>query len=129
MVERRKRPPVPSVQRLEVFGLPRLLEGEDRAHYDEFLARIYTAIKPADPIEEMFVVDVMSLQWELGRWWRLKFCLLNARGLRELRDFLDGKLEFHQHYKLFEQSLAEAIEQNLPAEEAQELTRRYVYDD
>jgi hypothetical protein len=36
------------VGRLALFGPPPLLEGEDTAAYDELLARISGAVKPAD---------------------------------------------------------------------------------
>ena len=129
MVERWKKPPVSSVQRLEVFGLPQLLVGEDRADYDEFQARIFAAVKPADMIEEMFVADVLSLEWELLRWRRLKFCLLATAASSVLEDFLEGKLQFDQYSTHFEPLLAEALEKDLPEEVAQDLARQYADDD
>ena len=50
--------PTPA-RRFQVFGQPQILEGEDAAAYDELLARICDAIKPADIIEEMFIADVV----------------------------------------------------------------------
>jgi len=55
------------VQRLALFGPLILLEGEDAAAYDELLARIFAAVKPVDIIEEMFVADLVSLEWEVLR--------------------------------------------------------------
>jgi len=66
-------PSVPGrVQRLALFGPPILLEGEDAAAYDQLFARICSAVKAVDIIEEIFVADLMSLEWEVLRWRRLK---------------------------------------------------------
>jgi hypothetical protein len=51
--------------RLRLFGEPQLLEGEDPAAYDELLARFRAAVKPVDIIEEMFIADVVALEWEV----------------------------------------------------------------
>ena len=74
--------------RLRLFGPPPLLEGEDAAAYDELLARICAAVKPVDIIDEMFIADVVSLEWEVLRWRRLKSSLIRARGLKALEGFL-----------------------------------------
>jgi hypothetical protein len=58
--------------RLTPFGQPQLLENEDAAAYEELLARVYAAVKPVDIIDEMFIVDLVSLEWEVLRWRRLK---------------------------------------------------------
>ena len=79
------------VQRLALFGPPLLLEGEDAAAYDELLARICAAVKPVDIIDEMFIADVVSLEWEVLRWRRLKSNLIRARGLKALENFLVRK--------------------------------------
>jgi hypothetical protein len=55
------------VQRLTLFGSPQLLEGEDAAAYDELLGRVCAAVKPVDIIDEMFIADVVSLEWEVLR--------------------------------------------------------------
>jgi len=47
--------------RLTLIGQSRLLEGEDAAAYDELLARIRAAVTPVDVIDEMFIIDVASL--------------------------------------------------------------------
>ncbi len=58
--------------RMAPFGPPLLLEGEDAVAYDQLLARICTAVNPVDFIDEMFIADVIFLQWEVLRWRRLK---------------------------------------------------------
>src|SRR5262249_21121313 len=81
------------VQRLTVFGPPLLLEGEDAAAYDELLARICAAVKPADIIDEIFIADIVSLEWEVLRWRRLKWTLMQETGLKALERFLVKQLE------------------------------------
>ena len=41
------------VQRLALFGLPPLLEGEDAAAYDQLVDRICAVVKPVDVIDEI----------------------------------------------------------------------------
>jgi len=48
----------------------------DAAAYDQLLARICAAVKPIDIIDEMFINDVVSLEWEILRWRRFKLSLL-----------------------------------------------------
>ena len=61
-------PRVPGrAQRLALFGPPLLIEGEDAAAYDQLLARICAAEKPVDIIDEIFIADVVSLEWEVLR--------------------------------------------------------------
>ena len=76
------------VQRLALFGPPLLLEGEDAAAYDELLARICAAVEPVDVIDEMFIADVVPLEWEVLRWRRLKWSLIRARVNKVLEDLL-----------------------------------------
>src|SRR5262249_15310626 len=79
--------------RVTLFGEPQLLAGEDAAPYDEFLARIRAAVNPVDIIDEMFIADVASLEWEVLRWRRLKWTLMQATGLKALNQFLVEQLE------------------------------------
>jgi hypothetical protein len=76
------------------FGQRQLLEGEDAAAYDELLAGICAAVKPADIIDEMFIADVVSLEWEVLRWRRLKWRLLQAGGLKRLEKFVAEQLDY-----------------------------------
>ena len=108
------------VQRLALFGPPPLLEGEDAAAYDQLLARIYAAVKPVDIIDEMFIVDVVSLEWEVLRWRRLKWTLVQATGLKALERFLIKQLEanYALHEEQFERYLAEILRNNPPEDQA-----------
>jgi hypothetical protein len=121
-------PALPPWRRL--FGPPNILEGEDAAAYEELLARIRSAVKPADMIEEMLVDDVVWLEWEVLRWRRLKGSLIRARGVKALEDFLYAQLD--ENYELYSEQfanrLAEIFQQNLPedqAEDAQRLAHKY----
>jgi hypothetical protein len=101
------------VQRLTLFGPPQLLEGEDAAAYDELLGRLCAAVKPVDVIDEMFIADVVSLEWEVLRWRRLKSSLLQKRGVKALKDFLRQRLDYDQYRKFFEEDLTQILEENL----------------
>ena len=77
------------VQRFAFFGPPPLLEGEDAALYDDLVGRMCAAVKPVDIIDELYVADVVSLEWEIMRWRRLKFSLLQASVHDELEELLE----------------------------------------
>src|SRR5947207_9983256 len=51
-------PPTTEPARLSCFGPAPLFDGEDSAGYDELLARVSGAIKPADIIEEIWIRDI-----------------------------------------------------------------------
>jgi hypothetical protein len=85
--------PLAKIQGLMLFGsAPLLLQGEGAGAYDELLGRVCAAVKPVDIIEEMFIADVVSLEWEVLRWRRLKSSLLQIRGFKALENFLSEHL-------------------------------------
>ena len=94
-----------AISRRSLFGPPPVLAGEDAAAYDELLGRVCAAVKPADVIDEMFMADVVSLEWEVLRWRRLKWSLIRARGLKALEGFLDEKLDYDLYQKHFADEL------------------------
>jgi len=123
-----------TVQPLALFGSPVLLAGEDDDAYHELLSRIRTAINPVDIIDEMFIADVVSLEWEVLRWRRLKWSLMRTRGLEALEQFLDKHLDYYDHYqKYFEQDLAEILQDNLAEDQsesdAQTLAHKCAHDE
>jgi len=65
-------------ERLDCFGPAPLFEGEDSAGYDDLLARVSGAIKPADIIEEIWIRDIVGLTWEALRLRRARAALLAA---------------------------------------------------
>src|SRR5215469_5798437 len=107
--------PLAKVQGLMLFGSsPLLIPGEDDDAYHEFFSRVRTAINPVDIIDEMFIADVVSLEWEVLRWRRLKSSLMRTRGLEALEQFLGQHLDYCDHYQThFEQDLAEILQDNL----------------
>jgi hypothetical protein len=106
-------------QRLSLFGPPLLLEGEDGAAYDELLGRICAAVKPADAIDEMLIVDIVALEWEVLRWRRLKRTLMREPGLKALKLFLIEQLEsnYDLHEEHFKSYLTQILQDNLPTEQ------------
>jgi hypothetical protein len=103
---------------LALFGEPQLLAGEDAAAYDRLLARICAAVKPVDIIDEMFIADVVSLEWEVLRWRRLKTCLMRAHGFEALEVFLRQDLDYNLYSEQFADDLAEILQDNLPEDQA-----------
>jgi hypothetical protein len=68
------------------FGPVPLLPGEDPAGYDGLLARVSTAVKPQDIIEEIWIQEVVALTWDAFRLRRARAAWLAAkRGLGIVR--------------------------------------------
>jgi hypothetical protein len=111
------------VQRLAVFGPPLLLEGEDAPAHDELLARVCAAVKPADIIDEMFITDIVVLQWEVLRWRRLKTTLMQEAGLKALERFLVKQFEsnYALHEEYFKTYLATIFQNHFPRKQADSL--------
>jgi len=49
------------------FGMPTLLRGEDAKAFQKLSERINKTVKPVDALEEIWVADIVHLQWELRR--------------------------------------------------------------
>jgi len=112
--------PTNSGRQLSSQTSPLLIEGEDAATYDEPLTQMLAAVKPVDVIDEMLIVDVASLEWEVLRWRRLKWTLVQATGLKALEHFLVEQLEanYALHEEHFERYLAEILRNNPPEDQA-----------
>ena len=117
--------PLAKVQGLMLFGSAQLLlPGEDDDAYHEFFSRVHTAINPVDIIDEMFIADVVSLEWEVLRWRRLKSSLMRTRGLEALEQFLREHLDYYGHYQThFEQDLTEILRDNLAEDQSEDDAR------
>jgi hypothetical protein len=72
-----------------LLGGPALIQGEDLRSYDELLERISTALKPQDPLEEIWIRDIVDLVWETFRLRRARATLITDT----TRDFLEEKLK------------------------------------
>jgi hypothetical protein len=119
--------PPTRAQRFAFFG-PHLLEGEDAALYDELVGRMCAAVKPVDVIDELYVAGVVSLEWEMMRWRRLKVGLLQASLHDALQQFLNQRLDYEAYAEDFAEILAEILaesSQKGAAEEANELAHQY----
>jgi hypothetical protein len=115
-------------QRLSLFGPPLLLEGEDAAAYDELVGRICAAVRPADVIYEMFIADIVALEWEVLRWRRLKSILMQEAWFKALERSLAGKLDDDLYSERVADRLTKILQDNLPEEHvnsAQTLVRDY----
>jgi hypothetical protein len=86
--------------RLALFGPPPLFEGEDTAAYDELLARISGAVKPADILEDIWVRDIVDLVWEAFRLRRLKVNLMTATAHQGLEAVLAPLVSWSQRDSL-----------------------------
>jgi hypothetical protein len=112
-----------------LFGPPPVLAGEDGDAYDELLRRVCEAVQPVDVIDEILVVDVVALEWEVLRWRRLKAGLLRRRELRVLADFLDGlELDYDLYREHFENDLQEVLQDNLEEDQAEHLAQTLAHD-
>ena len=109
-----------AISQHSLFGPPPILEGEDAAAYDELFGRVCAAIKPIDVIDEMFMADVVGLEWELLRWRRLKLTLIRARVLEALEDFLQENLDYALYRKHFEKELTAILKDNLAEDQAED---------
>jgi hypothetical protein len=103
-----------------LFGHPNVLEGEDAATYEELLARFRVAAKPVDMIEEMFVAEVVALEWEVLRWRRLSSGLIQKCGYKVLESFLVEQCEsnYALHEEHFKDYLEEIFRKKLPEDQA-----------
>jgi hypothetical protein len=100
-----------------LFNQRLLLEGEDAAAYDQLLARVCAVVKPVDIIEEMLIADIVSLEWEVLRWCRLKWALIRPRALEALEGFLADHLDYDLYSQHFADHLTEIL-QDLPKDQA-----------
>jgi len=120
--------PLAKVPWLMLFGsVPLLLPGEDDDAYHEFFSRVRTAINPVDIIDEMFIADVVSLEWEALRWRRLKSSLMRTHAVNALEQFLSTSLDYDRYWKFFEEDLTEILQDNLKdqsEDDAQTLARK-----
>jgi hypothetical protein len=116
--------------RFAFFGPPPLLDGEDPALYDELVGRMCAAVKPVDMIDELFVADVVFLEWDIMRWRRLKVGLLQASLRDALQEFLKQRLglDYEAYAEDFAEILAEFLAESPQkdiAEQANELAHQY----
>src|SRR5262249_37356956 len=74
--------PLPAIAR--ALGGPPLIGGDDRAGYDDLLAGITATVRPADPLAQARVRDLVALIGEALRLRRLKAALLTSSAAKGL---------------------------------------------
>ena len=99
---------------LSLFGEPPLLEGEDRAAYDEFLASVLGSVNPTDMLDEMFMVDVCRLEWEVLRIAPTEIEVDPQGAIEKLEEFLREEVDYDFYRDYFVSDLAKILEENLP---------------
>jgi antitoxin component HigA of HigAB toxin-antitoxin module len=112
-----------------LFGPPPLLAGEDVDAYDELFRRVCEAVQPVDVIDEILVVDVVSLEWDVLRWRRLKAGLLRRLERRVLTEFLRGpELDYYLYGEHFENELQQVLQENLEEGQAEHVAQTLAHD-
>ena len=101
-----------------LFEAPLLLVGEDAAAYDDLSTGIRAAVKPIDTIYELFAAGVTAFQWEVQRYRRLKFALLQIWQCAALKEFLADRLHCRHYEEDFVDEVAEILAANLPEDQA-----------
>src|SRR5262245_28014456 len=101
-------------RRSRLFGSALLLKGEDAAAYESLFAGIHAAVKPVDTVDEMFVVDVVELEWEVLRWRRWKTTLLRGCQCDAVKEVLERRLNFDQYAEDFAKDLSKVLKDYLP---------------
>ena len=76
----------------ELLGPPPLLPNESRGDYEGLKARIRAKIAPQDVLEEIWLRDILDLQWEVLRMRRLKASLLSTSSVLGLDSLLYRRL-------------------------------------
>jgi hypothetical protein len=73
---------------------PLLLNGEDRAAYDELLAAVTETVQPSDILEQIWTSEAVEKQWEALRQRRLKTAYIAANWQAALRATLHPLLSY-----------------------------------
>jgi hypothetical protein len=110
--------------RMARLGQAMFLEGEEADDYDEIFTRVRATVRPVDFIEEIFVDDAVSSQWDVLRWRRYKMHLLRTCGFEALTGFLYEELDI-QH---FADHLTKVIRDVLPEKEAEALAKTLAHE-
>jgi len=92
----KKRSRKKTIDKSPTFAGPTLLKGEDARALRKLSEHINRAVKPADALEEIWVADVVHLQWELQRLHECKAQLIRAKmdeGFSELLASICGPVQ------------------------------------
>ncbi len=78
----------------DLLGPPALLPSESAADYDGLRARLRARIAPRDVVEEIWLRDILDLQWEVLRMRRLKSRILSSSSPLGLESLLKRRVNF-----------------------------------
>jgi hypothetical protein len=73
---------------------PLLLNGEDRAAYDELLAAVTETVQPSDILEQIWTSEAVEKQWEALRQRRFKTAYIAANWQAALRATLEPLISY-----------------------------------
>lgn len=62
--------------------------GENPEEYDDLLMQVSNAVKPSDAIEEIWLRDIVDLEWEIRRYRWMKTTIVDDAFLLDLEDLL-----------------------------------------
>lgn len=129
MTKKRSLSAISTASSSRLFGPPPVLAGEDVDAYDELFRRVCEAVQPVDVIDEILIADVVSLEWEILRWRRLKAGLLRRRELRVLTDFLNREeLDYYLYGEYFQNDLQQVLQENLEEDQAEHVAQTLAHD-
>jgi hypothetical protein len=111
-------PPAIHIQQLSSLHPPLLFGREEQDSYDQLFARLSVSVKPVDFIEEIFVSDIASLQWEIMELRQLKLTFTKSIACEALESFLRESLPFKMFEAEFKWAIQQAIDQTPAADEA-----------
>jgi hypothetical protein len=112
------------VHRFAILGSPSLLEAEDDRSYNVLLESICAAVKPLNILEELFVADIVILQWEILELRRLRSVLVAATTYEALKKALESHVQYNMLQEDFEERLVEELQANMPEDTAEEVVRK-----
>jgi hypothetical protein len=97
----------------------RALLGEVRATYEELFARVHAAVEPVDIIDEMFVAEIVCLEWDVLPYRRLKVNQIQAEVSKPLKDVLAEQLDYDLYSEDFAERLAAILQENFPKDQTE----------
>ena len=86
----------------DLLGPPPVLPNESLVDYEGLKARLRAKIAPQDMLEEIWLRDILDLQWEVLRMRRIKARILSSSGPAGLESLLHRRVPYHAKDKLVE---------------------------
>lgn len=79
-------------------------------------------------MDEIFIADVVALEWEVLRYRRLKLSLIRARGRQALEGFLNEKLDYDLCRKHFVDELTTILQDNRAKDQAEDFAQTLAHE-